>query len=56
MYFIWGGGVWGSGVPFPAGNTPAQRKTPLKPPPPQNPPVFKIFFQGGGLSRISDLR
>ena len=50
MYFI-GGGVRAA---LPADNTPAQRKTPLKPPPPppKTPPLFK-FGSGGVLSRNS---
>ena len=52
MYFI-GGGLGGRGA-LSADNTPAQRKTPLNPPPP-NPPFFKVG-SGGVLSMIPDFR
>ena len=48
MYFI-GGGLGGRGT-LPADNTPAQRKTPLKPP-----PFLNLALQGV-LSMISDFR
>ena len=53
MFFIGGGGLGGRGA-LPANNTPAQRKTPLNPPPPK-PPLFK-FGSGGVFSMISDFR
>ena len=45
MFFIGGGGLGGRGA-VSADNTPAQRKTPLKPPP-KTPPFFK--FGSGGV-------
>ena len=48
----WGGG--GGRCAVSAGNTPAQRKTPLTPPPPKL-PFFK-FGSGGVSSMISDFR
>ena len=45
MYFIGGGGLGGLGALL-ADNSPAQRKTPLSPPPPK-PPLFKIWLLGG---------
>ena len=52
MYFI-GGGLGGRGT-LPVDNTPAQRKTPLNPPP-KTPPFLNLAL-GGGLSMMSDLR
>ena len=40
-----GGGLGGRGA-LPEDNTPAQRKTPLKPPPPPTPPPFLIWLWG----------
>ena len=55
MFFIGGGGggLGGRGA-VSADNTPAQRKTPLKPPP--KPPPFLNLALGGFLSMISDFR
>ena len=52
MYFI-GGGLGGRGA-LPVDNTPAQRKTPLNPPPPKPPPFLNLAM--GVLSMISDFR
>ena len=46
MCFIWGGGGVGGRGALPADNTPAQRKTPLTPPPPQTPPFLNLALGG----------
>ena len=54
MFFIGGGGGLGGRGAVSADNTPAQRKTPLNPPP-QTPPFLNLAL-GGVLSMISDFR